>query len=112
MSSVKLLRTYRKHGPAVKPVQAFAIKRQRFIDVFLSLKGDKFRISSQLTKPIIEKNKEDVSWMESRLGISLDEPQKADGAITCLDDFETFDSESLVWLEEECGINRGLESLR
>ena len=35
--------------------------------------GDKFRFSPDLVRPILERNRSDIEWMEARLGQSLDE---------------------------------------
>ncbi len=38
---------------------------------------DKFRLSPKIVQPILDENKDDIRWMEARLGASLDEPGTA-----------------------------------
>jgi hypothetical protein len=67
--SVSLLYTYYKLGPNV----ATAMAGPKLLKRLTAIGNEPFRISADVIKPILEKNRADISWMEARLGQSLHE---------------------------------------
>ncbi|MBF0122427.1 MAG: sulfotransferase family 2 domain-containing protein [Candidatus Omnitrophica bacterium] len=69
------------------------------------LKGSKFYLHSRIVRPILEERKEDIAWMNARLGVSLQEDLTRDdeGAVTCEEDFLRFSPASLDWLRKQLG---------
>lgn len=67
--SVSLLYTYYKLGPN----GATAMPGPKLLKCLTAIGNERFRISADVIKPILERNCEDISWMEARLGQSLHE---------------------------------------
>jgi GSCFA family len=68
--AIGLLYAYSKFAKADGPQRLRApeaIRLGQLID------GDKFRFSPDLIRPVLEKNRSDIAWMEERLGQSLQE---------------------------------------
>ena len=68
--AVALLYTYRNFG---EKYGASTMKGGQAVKLGLRLAGEKFRLSPDLLRPILEKNRSDLEWMEARLGQPLEE---------------------------------------
>ncbi|MEM4740166.1 MAG: hypothetical protein QXS63_03715 [Zestosphaera sp.] len=69
VSLIYILRKYKKNILLEPPQIQFLGESLK--NLFQDLRLTKFRIDSSLIKPIIDKNFEDIKWMEERLGDSL-----------------------------------------
>jgi hypothetical protein len=67
--TVSLLYTYYKLGPN----GATAMPGPKLLKRLTAMGNEPFRISADVIKPILEKHRADISWMEARLGQSLHE---------------------------------------
>jgi hypothetical protein len=67
--AVSLLYTYYKLGPK----GATAMPGPKLLKRLTAMGNEPFRISADVIKPILEKHREDITWMEARLGQSLHE---------------------------------------
>jgi hypothetical protein len=75
--ALSLLFAYRKFGPGYG-VGANAVRENtQLIAALHSIAGGKTRFAPELTQSVLEANREDVRWMEERLGMALDENQQA-----------------------------------
>jgi hypothetical protein len=70
--AVGLLYTYNKLGPHGAMLMN-GLERQKLVDLLATIGNDPFRISVDVVKPILERNRADIAWMETRLGQALDE---------------------------------------
>jgi len=69
---VALLYTYGKMGPSgTTPMTV--LERTRLLDRLKTIGNLPFRLSPELLKPILEKERADIDWMEARLGQTLHE---------------------------------------
>ena len=70
-----------------------------------SLEGSKIRFHSSLIAPVLEAKRDDIAWMEDRLGASLHENLEADDAIAIKSesDLLVFEPATLQWLSNELG---------
>ena len=69
---VALLYTYRKVGPDGAATMT-GQQRQGLLDRLAAIGSDPFRLSPEVIRPILEKNRADIGWMEARLGQTLHE---------------------------------------
>jgi hypothetical protein len=69
---VALLYTYRKVAPAGAATMT-GQQRQGLLDRLATIGSDPFRLSPEIIRPILEKNRADIGWMEARLDQTLDE---------------------------------------
>ena len=69
---IALLYSYYKVGPAGASSMT-GQERQRLLERLAPLGNDPFRISADVIKPILDKQRADITWMEERLGQSLHE---------------------------------------
>ena len=70
--AVSLLFTYRKFGDDLGARSMTGPQRKQLVESVASLGGNnKFHFSPDVIKPILEKNRSDIEWMEERLGESL-----------------------------------------
>jgi nucleoid DNA-binding protein len=70
--AIALLYTYRKHGAIFEA--ASGAQDRRLAERLRSLGRMKFQLAPELLRPVIERNAEDIAWIERRLGQSLSEP--------------------------------------
>lgn len=89
LETVSLLYTMRKFGPKVDFNAPGVSRREgRVVTRMSRIKGRSFSISPTVTAPIIEAHKDDIQWMEERLGAPMSEnlTEKPD-AVVSEDDF-------------------------
>ena len=68
------LYTHNKFAAELGHNEARPAELQRLGHALAELGTDKFRLSPKIVRPILDQNKDDIRWMEQRLGASLDEP--------------------------------------
>lgn len=105
LPALSLLYAYRKFGPGYG-VGATVIRENHLLNTKVAeLRGPKLRFHSSLVAPVIEAEREDIAWMEQRLGTSLAEDLARDDgrAIRSEEELLTFAPESLQWLAEQLG---------
>ena len=71
--AVALLFTYRKYGRALGSTAMDGPENQRLVEQLRNIGGSKFRLSADAVQPILDRHREDIEWMETRLGESLGE---------------------------------------
>lgn len=72
-AAVGLLYTYWKLGKDLGCWPMARLEKHQLIRQLMGLGNTKFRFSPDVIKPVLEKNRADIEWMEARLGQSLDE---------------------------------------
>jgi hypothetical protein len=71
---VGALYTYNKFAETLGSNRARPAELHRLGNALGALSTDKFRLSPKIVQPILEQNKDDIRWMEERLGASLEDP--------------------------------------
>lgn len=71
--AIALLYTYRKFGLARGSRTMTGPQNRKLIQQLIKIGGTKFRLSPDLTRPVLANNRADIEWMEARLGQSLQE---------------------------------------
>ncbi|SDY70884.1 hypothetical protein SAMN05421755_104116 [Nitrosomonas sp. Nm33] len=101
--ALSLLFIYRKFGPGYGIGPNVVRENNNLIMALMRIGGPKLRLSSSLIKPVIEQNAADLAWMEERLGVSLDEGDRADDddAIRNEGDLLQVKPDTLRWLSEQ-----------
>ena len=66
--AVALLFAYRKYGRALGSTAMNGPENQRLVAQLRKIGGSKFRLSAEAVRPILDRNREDIEWMEKRLG--------------------------------------------
>jgi hypothetical protein len=96
---------YRKFGPGFGVGPTVLRENRRLASRVAKLSGPKLRLHSSLVAPVIAERREDIEWMEARLGVSLAEDLAAhdEGAIRSEEDLLRFSPETLQWLAEQLG---------
>ncbi|BBM87493.1 hypothetical protein [Candidatus Uabimicrobium amorphum] len=101
LRAVRFLYTYRKLGPALAPDIWIQKGRKKLIGKLRELKGVKLSFSKEIIDPILENNKEDITWANSRLDYPFPPCKNTDTLPGCINselDLFKFDEESLHWL--------------
>ncbi|SDX66261.1 hypothetical protein SAMN05421644_1093 [Allochromatium warmingii] len=71
--ATQLLYIYRRFGQAT-PIGREAVRiNQRLVDALWNIGTDKLRFAPEWVQPILDAHREDIEWMEARLGSSLEE---------------------------------------
>lgn len=71
--AVGLLFTYRKLGKSLGSVNMTGPQNYKLVQQVMGIGNSKFRFSPDIVRPVLEKNRADIEWMEARLGQSLAE---------------------------------------
>ena len=72
LEATALLYIQRKYGGGFKAGSPEAVSENyKFTDFLRTIKGEKLRFSDKLLKPILDENREDLDWIEERLGMSI-----------------------------------------
>ena len=72
LEATALLYIHRKYGTGFKAGSYEAIaNNEKFTHFLRTIKGEKLRFSDKLLKPILDENREDLDWIEERLGMSI-----------------------------------------
>jgi hypothetical protein len=85
---VSALYTYNKFAGKVGDGRARPAELHRLGNTLAALGTDKFRLSAKIVQPMLAENRDDIRWMEDRLGASLEERDTphADGDVADEDD--------------------------
>jgi hypothetical protein len=82
-----ILYAYRKFGPGYGVGSRVMWENRRIIAPLFEMGGCKFKIAKEVLEPGMLRDKEDIIWMEKRLGTSLEEEIRYDGTeVTCEED--------------------------
>ena len=85
-SACGILYAYRRFGPGYGSGNIARLENASLIRVLRMMGGKKFEVSRSLLEPAPEE-REDIDWMERRLGVSLEETKQDDGSeIACEED--------------------------
>lgn len=106
LPAISLLFAYRRFGPGYGVGPAALKENMRLVRHISGLRGPKLHLHSSLVAPVLEEHREDIEWMEERLGTSLAEDLSAhddEGAVRSEEDLLRFSPESLRWLAEQLG---------
>jgi hypothetical protein len=115
LPALSLLFAYRKFGPGFGVGPSVLYENRLLVNRIRTLPGPKLRLHSSLVAPVIAGQREDIEWMEARLGgVSLAEDLAAhdEGAIRSEEDLLRFSPEALRWLAEELGGERWRPDMR
>ncbi len=102
--AASLLYIYRKYGEEFERSIDGAKENGLFVSKLMQLKGEKLRFSQKLIRPIIEENKEDVEWIEERLGVSIYDIDENGDGIEKEEDLLTVNKDTIEWLAGEVGV--------
>jgi hypothetical protein len=69
--AVALLFTYHKEGEHLGSRAMTAGERSRLVERLSGIGNSRFRFSPDLLRPFLQNNRDDIEWMEERLGASL-----------------------------------------
>lgn len=86
-SACGILFAYRKFGPGYGSGNIARLENAYLIRALRLMGGKKFELSRSILEPVVNSEREDIEWMERRLGVSLDEPHTDSGLeISCEED--------------------------
>jgi hypothetical protein len=105
LPAIKLLYAYRKYGPGYGVGDDAVRSNARLLRALQALPGPRLRLSPTLVEPLLEKFRDEIDWMENRLGHSLDESMESQGdqSIATESDLLSLDEHSLKWLANQLG---------
>lgn len=106
LCAMKLLYIYRKFGPGFGIGRDAVISNRKLVRTLAKLSGPKFQMHPLLISPTVKENKEQLAWMENRIGCFLDDTnaQGDPSAIKSLDDLLLHDHATIAWLSERIGM--------
>jgi hypothetical protein len=82
-----ILYAYRKFGPGYGVGSRVMWENRKIIAPLFRMGGSKFKVAQDVTAPGLLRDKEDIVWMEKRLGTNLNEEIDCDGSeVTSEDD--------------------------
>lgn len=111
--ALSLLYIYRKYGPEFGRGPNVIKENAAMIRKLQQIGGHKIRFSPSLIKPIIEKNRDDIKWIEWRLGTTLLEPmEELPYDISSEDDLLTVSPETIDKLRSLVGLKTSLRGGR
>jgi nucleoid DNA-binding protein len=105
LPALSLLYAYRKFGPGYGTGPHVIRENRLLVERVSTLPGPKLRLHSSLVAPVLRRRREEIAWLEARLGTSLAEDIAAhdDGAVRSEEDLLKFTPEALQWLAGELG---------
>jgi hypothetical protein len=105
LPALKLLYAYRKFGPGYGVGPNVISENKKLIQEISILKGIKLRFHSSFIRSILDSKREDIAWMEQRMGASLDEDLTKDDdiGISCEEDLLRLEPETTLWLANRLG---------
>ena len=74
-----ILHAYRKFGQGYGLDDIARVEKAYLIRALRGMGGKKFTLSRQVLEPAVNSEREDIAWMERRLGVSLNEPNNDGG---------------------------------
>ena len=100
--AVALLYAYHKYGPGYGVGPTVIQENNRLVKLLSGLSGQKVQFASSVLRPLLVERREQISWMEDRLGASLQE-SLIDGPHVIYNDTDLlkFSPESVRWLVEQ-----------
>lgn len=102
--AVSLLYCFRQHGPGFGSGPGALVVNGLLTRAVSALGGPKLRFDDAALRPVIEAQREDLAWMESRLGARLDEtPQSGGDALHDAQALLRPSDEATRWLAQRLG---------
>jgi hypothetical protein len=71
LEATAVLFAYRREGPKYAPYRGKARDNNALVESLVSFGSRKLRFSESLIAPVLEKHRDDIAWMEQRLGQSI-----------------------------------------
>lgn len=100
--AVALLYAYRKYGPGYGIGPTVMAENNRLIRVLAQLSGHKLQFAAKAVEPVLNMQREQIAWMEERLGASLKEAPADDPHAICEEvDLLNFSPDSVRWLKDQ-----------
>lgn len=108
LPALKLLYAYRRFGPGYGSGPTAVRENVLLIQQLRDCAGPKLRLHAELVDPLVEGQRDEIEWVESRLGRHFVEPVGAgdESAIHSEDDLLDFAPDSLQWLADQLGPDR------
>lgn len=104
--AVCLLYAYHKYGLGYGVGPTVIRENRRLATLLAQLPGSKLQFATKALEPALQFRREQIDWMEARLGTSLEEPPvDHPDAIHDETDLLRFSPESVRWLTEQLGID-------
>ena len=102
--AISLLYTYRKFGPGYGVGDGVMRENNTMINQLSTIGVTKFKFSDTVVKPVLEEYRNDISWIENRLGISFETINtKEENEVTSEKDLLTVDESSVKALKNIIG---------
>jgi hypothetical protein len=104
--AISILYAYRKFGPGYGTGDKVIKENTLLIEKLRGIGSRKLTFSPSLIKPIIERNRADLEWMEKRLGVPLLENMiSKEHDVKSENDLLLFDEDIITQLKESIGIS-------
>lgn len=104
LNAAVLLYIYRLYGPGFGTSRGVLGENNRLVEKLATLKGPKLQFSEALLADLLREKREDISWMEERMGPGALLEQGLEGqGISLEKDLEKVPEDALSWLAEELG---------
>jgi hypothetical protein len=105
LRAIRLLYAYRQFGPGYGKGEGAMKENRALIQRLLQLPGPKLRLHRDAVAPTLAEYRDDIAWMEARLGKSLAESISSDDDdVRDESDLLRFDAESLDWMAAQADI--------
>ncbi len=105
LEALSLLFAYRRYGPSFGVGPKAIKENMQLYKKLTELKGTRISFHPDLVDPVLKQNRDDITWMEERLGTSLKEGARTPTGKTIRADQDllTFDRDTLAWLGKALG---------
>jgi hypothetical protein len=105
LGAISFLYAYSKYKEELKFDSISRKELNPMIHLLSQLQGKKLRFASEIIAPILESNRSEINWMETRMEASLAENITKDdhNAIHSEAELLTFSPESIQWLAQQLG---------
>ncbi len=102
--ALSLLYIYIENNPSDKVIRNVIFENRKLVNELKSIGNTKIKFSPSLIKPILEKHKDDILWMEKRLGENLTESMNpAENDISAEEDLLSVSQETIQALKDTIG---------
>lgn len=108
--AVSLLYTYRKYGQRFGSLSISPRENRALVRKLTLIGKTRFRFAPELTSPVLNTNREDIAWMEQRLGSQLRDDDAASARpddIRCEEDLVASNGDALAELNALPGAAEG-----
>jgi hypothetical protein len=110
-NALNVLFTYRKFGPGYGIGPRVVQENHQLVSALTELGGGKVRLSPSLVAPVLSTWRDDIAWIEERIGESLAEQltDEKDDDIRSEEDLLRVDAETVARLKSMAGADEALE---